>query len=101
MIEARLSKKLLSAQGKMTLDVELNIKPGELVTLYGASGAGKTTILRMLCGLTTPDNGFISVQNEIWFDSQKKLNLRPQQRNVGIVFQDYALFPNLTVKENV
>ena len=101
MIEARLKKKLFSAQGEMHLDVSLDIKQGELVTLYGPSGAGKTTMLRMLCGLTSPDEGFISVQGQIWFDTIKKVNLKPQQRNVGIVFQDYALFPNLSVKENV
>ena len=62
MIEARLKKKLFSAQGEMLLDVDLTIRQGELVTLYGASGAGKTSVLRMLCGLTLPDEGSISVE---------------------------------------
>jgi molybdate transport system ATP-binding protein len=101
MIEINLKKKLFSAQGGMLLDVDFTVKKGELVTLYGASGAGKTSVLRMLCGLTLPDDGFISVQGQVWFDAQRKINLKPQQRNVGIVFQDYALFPNLTVKENL
>ncbi len=101
MIHIGLKKKLFSSQGNMQLDVDFRVNAGELVTLYGASGAGKTTILRMLCGLTNPDQGFISVQDETWFDHEKKINLRPQQRNIGIVFQDYALFPNLTVKENL
>lgn len=101
MIETRLKKKLFSAQGEMILDVDFTIKTGELVTLYGASGAGKTSVLRMLCGLTAPDDGFISVEGQVWFDAEKKINLKPQRRNVGIVFQDYALFPNLTVRENL
>jgi molybdate transport system ATP-binding protein len=101
MIQVSLKKKLNAAQGKMHLDVDVEIGTGEIVALYGASGAGKTSILRMLSGLTLPDNGLISVEGQTWFDTSKKINLRPQQRNVGIVFQDYALFPNMTVKENL
>jgi molybdate transport system ATP-binding protein len=101
MIQVTIQKKLLSAKGEMILDVDFEIMPGELVTLYGPSGAGKTSILRMLCGLAKPDNGSIVVEGETWFDSVKKINLKPQGRNVGIVFQDYALFPNMTVKENL
>lgn len=101
MIQVTIGKKLFSAKGEMILDVDFEIKPGELVTLYGPSGAGKTSILRMLCGLVKPDNGSIVVEGETWFDSVKKINLKPQRRNVGIVFQDYALFPNMTVKENL
>ena len=87
--------------GKMQLDVEFTIQEGGLVTLYGPSGAGKTTVLRMLCGLSNPDEGRISVRGQPWLDSAKKINLKPQHRDIGIVFQDYALFPNLTVKENL
>ncbi len=101
MIEVSLKKKLFSALGNMRLDVEFTIQQGELVTLYGPSGVGKTTVLRMLCGLSVPDEGRISVRGQPWFDSAKKINLKPQHRNIGIVFQDYALFPNLTVKENL
>ena len=101
MIEVSIKKKLFSALGKMQLDVEFAIQEGELVTLYGPSGAGKTTVLRMLCGLSTPDEGRISVRGQPWLDSAKKINLKPQHRDIGIVFQDYALFPNLTVKENL
>jgi molybdate transport system ATP-binding protein len=101
MIQATISKKLIAAKGEMYLDVDLGIGTGEIVALYGASGAGKTSILRMLCGLTLPDKGLIKVYGQTWFDTANKINLRPQQRNVGIVFQDYALFPNMTVKENL
>jgi molybdate transport system ATP-binding protein len=101
MIEALLKKKLAASHGDMNLDLHFTIRTGELVTFYGPSGVGKTTMLRMLCGLSTPDDGYIIVDGDIWFDSKKKINRIPQLRNVGIVFQDYALFPNMTVKENL
>ena len=101
MIEVSLKKHLFASKGHMQLDVAFDVKAGELVTLYGPSGAGKTTILRMLCGLVTPDEGTICVAGDTWFDSASRINLKPQVRNVGIVFQDYALFPNMTVKENL
>jgi molybdate transport system ATP-binding protein len=101
MIDARLKKKLHAANGIMNLDVDLHIQKGELVTLYGPSGAGKTSILRMLAGLSKPDEGSIIVNGEYWFGSNRKINVRPQRRNIGIVFQDYALFPNMTVEGNL
>lgn len=101
MIEVSVKKRLFASKGYMHLDVDFEINPGELVTLYGPSGAGKTTILRMLCGLAVPDEGTIRVSGETWFDSTTRINMKPQVRNVGIVFQDYALFPNMTVKENL
>jgi molybdate transport system ATP-binding protein len=101
MIKISVKKMLFSPGGEMSLDVDVKINRGELITLYGPSGAGKTTLLRMLCGLTNPDSGIISVEEEAWCDIEKKINLKPQQRDVGIVFQDYALFPNMTVQENL
>lgn len=85
----------------MKLHLELEFKKGDLVTLYGESGAGKTSTLRMLAGLLTPDRGRIVVGGQTWFDSGSKINLRPQQRKLGFVFQDYALFPHMTVRENL
>lgn len=101
MIHVTVSKKLFAANGDMHLDVDIMIKPGDLVTLYGPSGAGKTSVLRMLSGLSKPDSGHISVNGQTWFDLKNKINLKPQLRNVGIVFQDYALFPNMSVKGNL
>ncbi|MFY0652400.1 MAG: ABC transporter ATP-binding protein [Cyclobacteriaceae bacterium] len=101
MIDISIDKKLLSADGPMNLDLNLQIEQGKFVTLYGKSGAGKTSILRILSGLMSVDSGSISVNNEQWFDSAKNINLPPQKRNVGMVFQDYALFPHLTVRENL
>ncbi len=101
MIHANIKKKLFATTGDMHLEANFSIRSGELVTLYGPSGAGKTSILRMLSGLSTPDDGQISVSGNTWYDAKKKINLKPQLRNVGIVFQDYSLFPNMTVKGNL
>lgn len=101
MIALDIHKKLRSSSGTLHLDINLEIAAGSFVTLYGKSGAGKTSILRMLAGLFTPDHGNIKVNDTTWFDTSSGTNLAPQKRNVGFVFQDYALFPNMTVKENL
>ena len=101
MIEFTLAKKLDSASGPLQLEADARINMGSFVTLFGPSGAGKTTILRMLAGLTEPGRGRIVVDGAVWFDAERRINLPPQQREIGFVFQDYALFPNLTVRENI
>jgi len=101
MIELDIKKKLLGAQGEFILEVKLRIEQGEFVTLFGESGAGKTTLLRCLAGLTEPDEGSICINGETWFDSTKRTRLPVQQRRVGYMFQDYALFPNMSVRENL
>jgi molybdate transport system ATP-binding protein len=92
---------LFTAQGKINLEVDFEIKGGEFATIFGKSGTGKTTILRMLAGLLDPEEGFIQVGDEVWFDSCGKINLPPQKRQIGFVFENYALFPNMTVRENL
>lgn len=101
MIKLNLQKQLDAESGKMKLDVDMTISEGSFVAIFGDSGAGKTSILRMLSGLMNADSGKIEVENEIWFDGKSKINLKPQQRNIGFLFQDYALFPNMTVRENL
>lgn len=101
MIDIAISKKLDSASGALQLEVNTQIESGSFVALFGPSGAGKTSILRMLAGLTEPDSGRIIVDGVTWFDAQRRINLPPQKRAIGFVFQDYALFPNLSVRENV
>lgn len=101
MIHVKIEKKLLAEFGEMNLSVNLEINSGEFITIYGDSGAGKTSILRMIAGLLEPDNGIIKSNNELWFDKESKINIKPQKRNVGLLFQDYSLFPNMTVYENI
>ena len=101
MIKLDVEKKLLAAEGEMILRVNTIIEEGDFVTLYGASGAGKTSTLRMLAGLMKPDRGSIVVNDKPWFDADKNINIRPQNRKIGYVFQDYALFPNMTVRANL
>jgi molybdate transport system ATP-binding protein len=72
-----------------------------VTALFGPSGSGKTTILRCLAGLDVPQTGFICMGDRTWFDAEKGIHLRPQQRGVGFLFQDYALFPHLTVAQNI
>jgi molybdate transport system ATP-binding protein len=101
MIEIDFSKKLLGAAGEFTLEVELRIEEGEFVTLFGESGAGKTTLLRCMAGLAEPDEGSIRVNGKTWFDSVTQARLPVQSRSIGYMFQDYALFPNMSVRGNI
>ncbi len=101
MIEIAINKKLKSASGQMILDIRLEIAEGKLVTIYGKSGAGKTSILKIIAGLLKADTGVIKVNDNYWLDSSKRICLPPQKRNIGFVFQEYALFPNMSVKENL
>ena len=73
----------------------------ELLVMIGPSGAGKTTIIRCIAGLETPDEGYIECGGRIWFDSRKDINLPPRKRKVGYVFQEYSLFPHLNIYKNV
>lgn len=101
MIQAHINKQLHGANGEFQLNVELNIAEGEFVALFGPSGVGKTTLLRCLAGLDLPSSGNILVSRETWLDTSLRINLPPQQRRVGYMFQDYALFPNMTVRCNL
>jgi molybdate transport system ATP-binding protein len=101
MIQIEIDKKLSAVSGNLDLKVTMSIRQGELVALYGESGAGKTSVLRMIAGLLSPDRGRIKFGDDWWFDHEKKFSLSTQKRPIGIVFQDYALFPNMTVQENI
>jgi molybdate transport system ATP-binding protein len=83
------------------IDVSFSCKSGRLLALVGPSGAGKTTIIRMLAGLDRPDTGRITCDGETWVDTEKSVFLPPQKRCAGYVFQEYTLFPHLTVCKNV
>jgi molybdate transport system ATP-binding protein len=95
------SKMLHTADGPQQLDVAFELEQGRLLTIYGPSGAGKTTILRMIAGLTDMDSGTIECEGEVWRDNRLKIDRPARNRSVGMVFQDFALFPHLTVRGNL
>jgi molybdate transport system ATP-binding protein len=96
-----ITKTLSGPDGPMALHVGLSLEPQEFITLFGPSGAGKTSVLRMVAGLMEPDEGRIVVDGEPWFDSTTHVSLPPNRRLAGLVFQDYALFPHMTVRQNL
>lgn len=83
------------------LRVDLDCRAGELTAIVGPSGAGKTTLIRMLAGLERPDRGRIALGGDVWADTERGLFVPPQGRGLGLVFQDYTLFPHMTVARNV
>lgn len=99
MIEIDIKKSLFGASGKTLLQINTKIESQSFVSIFGKSGAGKTTLLRIIAGLERADCGKIIVDNEVWFD--KGVNLPPQKRKIGFVFQDYALFPHFSVYQNL
>ena len=101
MIDFQVRKSLEGPNGLLNLDLNIQIEAGDLVTLYGASGAGKTSALRILAGLMQASSGRIVVDGSIWLDTSNKIDMKPQERQVGFVFQDYALFPHLTALQNL
>lgn len=92
---------LKDSQRSFHLEVDLQLHQKELLALTGPSGSGKTTILRILAGLEKRAQGCLWVQGELWQDSAQGIFLAPQQRSIGVVFQDYALFPNMSVLHNL
>ena len=101
MISCTFSKKLHAANGMMTLAVDISIPKESIIAFYGPSGSGKTSTLRVLAGLLEPEEGFIKSNDTVWLNTGKNINLIPQKRNVSFAFQDYALFPNMSVLENL
>jgi molybdate transport system ATP-binding protein len=93
-----ITKPLHGASGEMLLEVKLSIKKGEFLALAGQSGSGKTTLLRILAGLEESE-GSLTINGEVWLDGKK--SLPPQKRQIGFVFQEYALFENMSIEENL
>lgn len=89
------------ARAPIPLDVAFRVEPGELLALVGHSGSGKTTLLRSIAGLWRPETARISVDGKIWLDTVARVDLPTHRRRVGIVFQNYALFPHMTAAQNV
>ncbi|MCE1240184.1 MAG: ATP-binding cassette domain-containing protein [Azonexaceae bacterium] len=97
----RLQRTLAFASGSSRLDVELTLGPGEWLALQGPSGAGKTSLLRLLAGLESPESGFIRVGDDCWLDSERGIVLPTRLRRIGYVFQEHALFPHMTARQQL
>mgnify|MGYP000957474279 FL=1 len=86
---------------KIIQNLSLEVNDGEIMGVIGPSGCGKTTLIRLLCGFIKPETGSIYIGETCVFDAEKRINIPPERRNIGVVFQDYAVWPHLTVLENV
>lgn len=91
----------LRHESGIPLDAHITCRPGELLALVGPSGGGKSTILRTIAGLSNPDEGRITCNGEVWLDTARGISMSPQHRRIGMVFQNYALFPHLTAEQNI
>ena len=83
------------------LDLKFETSGGGVFAILGASGSGKSMALKCIAGIEKPDKGYIEVDGKVFYDSKKHINIKPQKRNVGFLFQNYSLFPNMTVEENI
>jgi molybdate transport system ATP-binding protein len=101
MISVNIEKKLKTYQGQQILKVDRQFPLGSITKIYGPSGAGKTTFLKIIAGFIQPEKGNITVDGITWLDTGLKQSLPPQKRMAGFVFQNYALFPNMTVQQHL
>jgi molybdate transport system ATP-binding protein len=101
MLRFYLKKRLVAGKKSFDLELEYALADGEFLGVRGPSGSGKSTLIRCLAGLETPDEGFIKIGEEDWYDSRRRIFAPARKRRVGVVFQDYALFPNMTVLGNI
>ncbi|MCC5992276.1 MAG: molybdenum ABC transporter ATP-binding protein [Rhodobacteraceae bacterium] len=92
---------MAKATAPIPLDIAFRVEPGELLALVGHSGSGKTTLLRTIAGLWTPARARVAVNGTPWLDTAARVNLPPHRRRVGLVFQNYALFPHMSAAQNV
>ncbi|MFI3303591.1 MAG: ATP-binding cassette domain-containing protein [Rikenellaceae bacterium] len=101
MLKINVEHPMLTSYGHSTLKVDIEIPRGEFVCLSGASGIGKTTLLRIVAGLIKPHSGEVAFDGEIWCDTPHKVYMSARKRHTALMFQDYALFPNMTIEEQI
>jgi molybdate transport system ATP-binding protein len=101
MIAVAIEKKLKTYNGVQVLKIAHDFPTGSITKITGPSGVGKTTFLKIIAGFIQPEKGLIKVEGNTWLDTNAKISLPPQERLAGFVFQDYALFPNMTVKQHL
>jgi molybdate transport system ATP-binding protein len=101
MISIDIEIKLEAHHGGQLLRIKRQFNKGSIAKILGPSGSGKTTLLKIIAGLSSTQSGKVIANGAIWFDAEQKINLSPQKRNVGFVFQNYALFPNMTVLQHL
>ncbi|MFM7092905.1 MAG: ATP-binding cassette domain-containing protein [Bacteroidota bacterium] len=87
--------------GTQHIETNLDLQTGDFISVSGISGSGKTTFLKLLCGLIHPEYGNIRLGEKVWLDTERGIMVSPQERKIGMVFQDYALFPNMNVRDNM
>jgi len=101
LLDISIRHSLQTASGILPMDIVFSAPKGSITAITGPSGAGKTTLLRQISGLITPDSGKIRFGNDVWLNTSVNFSISPQHRSIGFVFQDYALFPHLSVRENL
>ncbi|MBS1530178.1 MAG: ATP-binding cassette domain-containing protein [Bacteroidetes bacterium] len=101
MITVDIEKQLKGYGGQQVLKIAREFPTGSITKIYGPSGAGKTTFLKIIAGLTDPEKGKIVAGGSTWLETRAKISLSPQRRKTGFVFQNYALFPNMTVQRHL
>lgn len=101
MIAAEIHKKLNVGINETNLNIELQAGKGSITLMHGPSGVGKTTFLKIMAGLMLPEQGKIITDGQVWLDTASGINIPPQKRRTGFVFQNYALFPNMTVRQHL
>jgi molybdate transport system ATP-binding protein len=101
MISINIEKRLKAYKGQQVLKIAASFPARSITKIFGPSGAGKTTFLKIIAGLIDPEKGEITFDDTVWLDTAAKVSLSPQKRKVGFVFQNYALFPNMTVLQHL
>ncbi|MDH5381345.1 MAG: ATP-binding cassette domain-containing protein [Cyclobacteriaceae bacterium] len=101
MVRLNIKRELHASSGPFQLVIDLSFEKGSFTSITGPSGSGKTSLLRMISGLMRPDDGSILYDGEVWFDKHDRIDVSTKKRKVGFLFQDYALFPNMTVLQNL